>query len=220
MNFRNALPFLFSLAALTALTPRALAGGDGPMTQGVIEYSVDADALDPQLAPFFKDMALTFYFSGNNVRVESRMGAMGTTTVISKDGKTVMLMDMMGNKIAMDETPEQPDADISVSYTDATKTILGYECRKAIVTAAGTEMTYWVTDRIQMPHVESNMMVAELDGHPLEMELNLGMATVTMTATKVEASKVSADRFDTTIPDGYQKMNADELMQMMGGMGQ
>ena len=40
-----------------------------------------------------------------------------------------------------------------------------------------------------------------------------------MTATKVEATKVSSDRFDTTIPDGYQKMNADELMQMMGGIG-
>lgn len=190
------------------------------MTEGVIEYSVDADNLDPQLAPFLQDMTLRFEFSGDMVRAETNMGAMGTTTVISANGKTITLMNMMGNKMAMDESPEDPDVDVVVEYTDAYKEILGYKCRKAVVTVAGTSMNYWVTKDIQLPKIESNVLIDELEGHPLQMELSMGQMTVIMEATSVEGKKISKDRFSTTIPEGYQLMTPEELQQLMGGMGQ
>jgi hypothetical protein len=219
MNRIKSLLLLSLVPALMSVSLTAYAGGD-KLTEGVITYSVDASTVEPQLAPFLENMALTFYFSGDNVRVETAMGAMGSTTVISSGKNTVTLMNMMGNKIAMTESMEETDAEVKVEYMDVTKTILGYECRKAIISAGGMDMTYWVTDKIQMPKVESNMLVDELNGHPLQMEINLGMAAVTMTATNIEKKKVAADRFDTTVPEGYQIMTAQEMMQLMGGMGQ
>jgi hypothetical protein len=195
-------------------------GPGGAMTEGVIEYAIDADNLDPQLAPFLENMTMRFEFSGDMVRAETNMGAMGTTTVISAGGQTVTLMNMMGNKMALNESPEDPEMEVNVTYTDSYKEILGYKCRKAVVEAAGTTMSYWVTDQIQLPKIESNILVKELEGHPLEMELSLGNMTVMMKATSVEAQKVAKARFDTTIPEGYQVMTAEELQQLMGGMGQ
>lgn len=219
INRIKSLLLLSLVPALMSVSLTAYAGGD-KITEGMIEYSVDASTMDPQLAPFLENMALTFYFTSNKVRVETEMGAMGTTTVISNGDNTVTLMNMMGNKIAMTESMEEPDAEVNVEYMDETKTILGYECRKAVISAGGMDMTYWVTDKIQMPKVESNMLVDELNGHPLQMEINLGMAAVTMTATNVTKKKIDADRFDTAVPEGYEIMTAQEMMQLMGGMGQ
>lgn len=203
-----------------AVVERAVEAPAARMTEGVIEYAIDGDNLDPQLAPFLENMTLRFEFSGDMVRAETNMGVMGTTTVISAGGKTITLMNMMGNKMALTESPEDPDVEVSVEYTEAYKEVLGYKCQKAIVTMAGVSMNYWVTDKIQLPKIESNVLVKELNGHPLEMELSMGNMTVLMKATSVDEKKVSKERFETTIPEEYQIMTTEEFMQLMGGLGQ
>lgn len=205
--------------------PATLVQADPPgakqITEGRVNYKVDAKSLDPAIAQFLQNLSMVVYFSGDQLRVDMNMGLLGTTTTIAdaKTGKTVTLMNMMGNKLAVNEIPEEAKELIwTAEPTEVVKTIAGYECRKTLVKSSQTSMVYCVTDKIAAPKVRSEFQLDIINGFPLEIDMTTNGFAFTMIATGVFPEPVPASRFSQVIPDGYELMTPDEMLQMLGGM--
>ena len=217
--FRQMIAVLFFL--ITASLVQAGPPGAKLISEGRVNYKVDAKSLDPAVAQFLQNLSMVVYFSGDQLRVDMNMGLLGTTTTIAdaKTGKTLTLMNMMGNKLAVNEIPEEAqDLKWTVETTDVIKTIAGYECRKTLIKSDQTSMVYYVTDKIAAPKIQSQFQLDIIDGYPLEIDMTSGGLAFTMVATAVFPESVPASRFSQEIPAGYELMTPDEMLQMLGGM--
>jgi len=191
------------------------------ITEGKVNYKVDAKSLDPAVAQFLQNLSMVVYFSGDKLRVDMNMGLLGTTTTISdgKTGKTLTLMNMMGNKLAVNEMPEEAkELQWTVENTGAVKTIAGHECRKTLLKTDQVNLVYYVTDQIASPKIKSEFQLDKLDGFPLEMQMNNNGLSFTMIATSVVPQAVPASTFSLEIPSGYELMSPEDMLQMLGGM--
>jgi len=209
--------FLMTTVLVQAVPP----GAAKLITEGRVNYQVDAKSLDPAVAQFLQNLSMVVYFSGDQLRVDMNMGLLGTTTTIAdaKTGKTLTLMNMMGNKLAVNEIPEEAqDLKWTVETTNTIKTIAGYECRKTVVKSSQTSMVYYVTDKIAAPKIKTQFQLDIVDGYPLEIEMNNNGLAFTMIATAVFPEAVPASKFSQVIPAGYELMTPDEMLQMLGGM--
>ncbi len=188
--------------------------------EGKVSYKVDAANMDPSMASFFENMTMVLFFNTDNIRMEMNMGMMGTNTTISngKSGETLTLMDMMGNKLAVNGSLTEEQIEWTVENTSETKTIAGYECKKSILKSDQVNLTYYVTDRITTPKVKSDMPFDKLEGFPLQIEVNNAGVSFNMVASKVTDVAVDAAKFNMNIPEGYTLMTQEEMMKMLGGM--
>jgi GLPGLI family protein len=196
---------------------------------GVITYKItyEGEALNDQMKSMMpKTMTLTV--KGNKSKVEMITG-MGKNINITNgdDHTTITMMDMMGKKFAFNSTSEdiQKDmegaGDISVEYTNDTKEILGYTCKKAIIHMKGENegsMTVYYTNELGSKALNfDNPQFKDIDGLMLEYEIvnsNPGF-TMHFVATNVEKKKISDKEFD--IPEGYEIKTREDMKTMFGG---
>jgi len=112
------------------------------------------------------------------------------------------------------------EAEVTYTKSDI-KTIIGYKCYKAkvvIPTAEGIDLNLemYVTDKIKVPQISvQDLDYLSIEGTPLELVLDMGMMSLTYTATSF------SEDFDTDVfnkPEGtYKDMSLEDLQKM--GMG-
>jgi len=133
------------------------------------------------------------------------------------------LMDMMGQKFAIKMNSEEiikemgDTNNISVETTNETKEILGYTCKKAIITSIddSTELTAYFTDELATRDINfDNRLFRNINGVMLEYEIPNQMFTMHFEAVSVEKKNVDESEF--TIPDGYQIKTKEEINQLFG----
>ncbi len=216
-------------------------------TEGKVTYAIELSSDDPQMQmalPMFAGSTMQMFFTENNSRTELNMGTFITTTIITdiKKDKMLMLMSGMMGQMAIpgvlsemkekgensDERDPQDDNiegeeeqdDFEVEFTDETKEIQGYTCKKAIVSNEdGIEMIYWYTEEIKFSKDGQNYFNKDVPGFPMEFEtFNNGMK-MKMTVTEYNKSigKDASELFDLTIPEGYKEMSMEELEKMGQG---
>ena len=196
--------------------------------EGKITYSIEYDeipeALEAYEAMLPKESSITI--KGTKSKAEQSMGGMGTSSVItdSKTNSSLMLISMMGQKMAVkmsaEEIAEQKKAapKTTTKITKTTKKIAGYTCTKAIVTdAEGTEMIVWYTDQIPALGGANNKTGGDIKGFPMEYSVSANGMEMTMSVSKVSKVKIPNSTFD--IPEGYEEMTMEELQESFGGMG-
>lgn len=211
------------LAAITALVSATTIAQD---FQGVITSKIDyelPEAMEAQRSMLPSEM-ITYIGKGFS-RVEQKT-MMGDQIVITnnEDKSAVLLMNMMGKMMAIkmsdndnsdsvDENTEEP----KITYTDETKEIAGYKCKKAVVVTEDesgeeVETEIYYTEEIS-PKADNKF--AGLKGFPLQYTLNTQGMIMTVTASKIEKKKVSKKLSE--IPEGYEEMTMEEFQNMMGG---
>ncbi len=203
-----------------------------------VKTSMKIEGLPPEYAGF-GEQEITNYIKGDKTKTELTSMMMNQTILF--DGKLyTFLNEAMGNKTGYTATKEEIEAAASektetkpkVEYTSEKKTIAGYECNKAIITAVDKEkkenkITVWVTDKIKYDmskarKANSNMMdLGDLKGYPLEMEMarsQNGMdMKITLTATDVSTKPID-DAVFTVSTDGYKMSSYKEAMEKMKAM--
>ena len=202
------------------------------VTEGSVKYSIDMSSTNPELEmqlAMMQGSTFELFFQEDVTRSEMNMGTIMKIVTItnakSEDG--VMLMSGMMGNTAVKMNPEdlnEAKEDVSeteVTFTDETKEIQGFKCKKAVVTdEEGTESIIWYSEEITVNKLGQTYLNKEVPGFPLEFELNQGEMKMTMTSTEFNKKldkKAAKTMFDTTIPEGYTEMSPDELR---GGMGQ
>ncbi|MGB0916095.1 MAG: DUF4412 domain-containing protein [Flavobacteriales bacterium] len=214
---------LFTALVAIAITLPTLAQKkfEGSITFG-LEYK-DLPAEMAAMEAMLPD-EMTTRVKGDKTRMEQSMG-MGMSQVTITDMKKksgMLLMDMMGKKMAVemskDELDKMDKKDKSkkpeFKYVDGTKEVAGYKCKRALVTMEGIgEMELYYTEDI--PSGASTQFEG-LKGFPLEYTMDAGQFKIKMTAKEVKSEKLDKSLFE--IPEGFQKMTFEEFQKSMGGM--
>lgn len=196
--------------------------------EGTIVFSLDYKDLPAEMAAMSAMLPdeMTTKVTSTKTRIEQSMGmGMSQVTIVDiKKGSGVLLMDMMGQKKAIEMSEEEfkkmdkkksADKKPEFKYVDGQgKTIAGYKCEKAIVVIEGVgEMEVFYTK--DLPAGASKQFEG-LNGFPLEYTIKQGPMTILVSATSVKQEKLDKKLFE--VPDGYEKLTFEEFQKQMGGM--
>lgn len=215
----------FKSIALIAITILATSSLFAQTTEAVIQYDVKMDSDDAQVKQQLSMMSgstMTMMFKDDNFKQIMDMGMQKTTTIVNgKTDKSLMLMDMMGMKMAIPmEQPKDEEGAVKpeVDVTGETKEILGYKCKEVIITSEDeSEIIVYVTEEIAPKNNKSNYG-SSVKGFALQIEVEQPMFNMIMTATNIEKKVKDKKAFDTKIPDGYEEKTMEDLKAMGGGM--
>jgi hypothetical protein len=115
--------------------------------------------------------------------------------------------------------------DPKIEYLNETKTIAGYECKKAVITTVGKDkkeekMEVWYSDKFENPNKEGKGrgqgFMKGFKGLPFEFSNAQGGMKFTMIAKAVSTDPIDDSKFNLST-DGYKMMTMDELKAMQGG---
>lgn len=197
--------------------------------EGSVTYVMTMEGLPPEQAAMMGDMETKVYYKDK--KTYSEMNSMMYSYKILNDEKgQLFLMDQMGNKFFTRTSKEEldkmaeasKDKDPKIEYTNETKTIAGYECKKAIVTSAGKEgeikTDVWYSEKV--PYVSQGggrrgEMFKGLKGMPLEFSMKQGPYNIKMSAKEVSFDKVPDSVFALST-EGYTEKKLDDLKKGAG----
>jgi hypothetical protein len=209
------------------------AGGppSGKPFEGVITFKItypDTKFSESQLAMFPK--VLTVSIKGSKSRTDLVMSGMNTIEITDYTEKTsVSLLNMMGQKYAIKQTTSEIESKLAsegkptVVYSEETKVIAGYTCKKVVVTMNddGVTSTFegWYSNEIGSKLSNfNNPVYKDIDGAMLEFSMKNQDVGMKFTATSVEKKSLPAKDFE--IPSDYTLTTQDELKSKFGGGNQ
>ena len=225
-NMTRLNSFRLRLLAIALLLGLQLSAQTAAVSDFRVDYKVNLN--DPKMDPMAKMMMssakMSMSFLGQKSRVEMNMNAMMNTVAINDETtkKSIVLMNMMGKKMAM--VPDDDPAELKNRYnststkTGKTKTIAGYKCAEYIIkTTEGDQIQMWCTTAIKPKSTATDFSFKNVEGFPLEMDMNQDGMKMKMTATKVSLEKPAATLFSTAVPKGYELTTQDKMADEFGG---
>lgn len=199
--------------------------------EGHASFNIQITSNDPEMEStiaMMKDPSMNLYFSKDKTRTELDLGMFVTTVITDEpNDQALILMDMMGMKMAVpttiteinkeSEAGEKTD-NTKVTLVNETKKILGYKCKKAIITNEdGFEATYWYTEEImQLSSEGQDLFDAEIPGFAMEFESytdGINMNFIITEFTK-GTHDFTSSTFSTKTPEGYKELTEEELKEM------
>jgi GLPGLI family protein len=172
-----------------------------------ITYSIAADSssTDKDLVESLKESTKTIYIKGNNCRADLFSPAFKQSTFFDKtDGNAVVLREFGNNKFmtnldnaAWKKQNSKFDG-LTISNTNETKSILGYECKKATIQLQDSSYYELYFATAIAPSVkEFDYQFKDVPGFVLEYSVQDKTGKkIHYTATKINLSPVPASRFD------------------------
>lgn len=215
----------------TAVLATAVFSVFGQKTSGQVSYDVFVSTDDPQTQSYISNMEgsmLELYFHDGKIKSELFMGEFMTTSTISHKGKdtALVLLDGMMGQIAMKSTEDDMSDEQKlamskrdVELVDETKEIMGYECKKAIVTGADDkEAVIWYTTEIVPSYRDGQYMYEDIPGVPLEINSSWGKMDLQMVAFEFKKKIKKPEKvFSMEVPNGFVLRTAEEMKQMRQG---
>jgi len=192
---------------------------------GKITFEIDYDlpeAMEPQRSMLPTEM-ITHIGKQHSKVIQNTMLGEQITIINFKTKITTSLINLMGQKIAIEmgdifESSENSNKP-TIEYIDDSKTIAGYECKKAIYTITTTTDDIdekIATEIYYSPEIpaQSNHQFKDLKGLPLEYSVTTQGMTMKIKAISVTKEKYTKKVFE--IPSDYEKMTMEEFQKMMG----
>jgi len=221
--------FTMVLIAMVALMP--LAKAQKAPFLGTVVYDVTLAGDVPEQAKPMMPTEMTLKVSPDKMITVMHSSMMDIKNVFDAPAQVSnTLMDMMGQKFNIKNTAadladqkKKAGLTMTVKPTTETKTIAGYNCKKAIMTVKSNqsaEQTFEVyfTEDFDVSKFNFALTLPEVDGLPLEFTMSQGPFSLKMTARSVKKENIAASEF--VIPAGYKQVTTEELQTMFGGGGQ
>jgi len=172
----------------------------------VYEVSVDDEKADPRVLKAMAGATKVLYIKGSKTRSELISPNFQQAIIYdSKTDSTIVLREFGNSKylsfLNEDKRNEKNKKfeGVKFTYTDETKTILGYECKKVIATLKdGSAYTMYYTPTIIPSTRDYEYQFKDLPGFVLEYEAELEnrKSKVKYTATKITLTPVASVKFD------------------------
>lgn len=192
--------------------------------EGTVTYVMTMEGLPPEQAAMMGDMETKIYYKDKKSLSETSSMMFSTKTLTDENGQ-LQLIDQMGNKMftrtskaeldKMAETSKEKEP--KIEYVNETKTIAGYECKKAIITMASKEgdvkSEVWYTEKV--PYISQGggkrgEMFKGLKGMPMEFSFKQQAMNIKMSAKEVSLAKVPDSVF-TLSTEGYTEKKMDDI---------
>lgn len=197
---------------------------DGKVTQGVIRYDITYVKNNLTHFPAHLLPTLMIYKFNRNYSSMNIEGFLGFFEIINflDHGEEVntTLLKVMNNKLLYRGSANEfaccydTFPNMKVVYTNETKVIAGYPCKKAVFElndSAQRKFDVYYTDRIKTTNVSSQFK--DIDGALMEFNLHLNAIEMRLSATKVEAVRVSDKEFD--FPKGYKRVTRRSMQSVL-----
>jgi GLPGLI family protein len=188
------------------------------LAECTVDYSVntdDVEGIDNSIIETFKSTSKTVYIKGNQSRVDLKSTAFSQAVIYNKkSGDAVILREIGGNKFltklsnAAWTKSNSRYENAKLTLLDETKIILGYECKKAVLTLADSlNLNLYYTIGFTPSVNEFEYQFKNVPGFVLEYEAqDKSGIKVRYIATKINLNPVSASKFE--IPtSGYRLLN-------------
>jgi len=207
------------LPLLTFLFLTSVSFAQKKISEGTISYDIviNTNSEKTQAADFLDGATSTVYLKCAKSRVEI-VSSLGTqSTILDGTKNTVTVLKEFGEqKYLINMTPEEYRAanekqnNVTFTYSNEEKTILGYKCKKAIgKLPSGATFSVWYTPDLVPENREYQYVNRELPGLAMEYESSIGKTQVTYTVSKISLNPVPASKFD--VPKtGYRVMTFQE----------
>ena len=207
--------FAFVFVCLSALQSSAQ---QRVVAECTVTYSISAEESkgDKDVIESLKASTKTIYIKGNDSRTDLLSPSFTQSVLYNKTtGDAVILREFGNNKFMtkldnvkwVAENKKYDGMVISLANTE-TKTLLGYECKKAVIQLKdGSSFTLFYATNIIPSVKEFEYQFKDIPGFVLEFESQETEGRkIKYTATKINLSPVQASRFD--IPtNGYRLLN-------------
>jgi hypothetical protein len=217
------------LAVLLFISAAVVQAKNDKPFSGKITFQVEIDSDEiPMEARAMLPKVMNYYIGEMHTKSElfTQMGTQSSIENLVEITKT-NLLDIAGQKFAYEETTKDLEKEwakvpeTELEFTGKTKTIAGYTCKQVIARKTSDGQIYstgWYTDEL-IVHENINYfnpVFREVSGLFLEFDMEAS-PEMKMKFTAMTIEKVKVKDNDFIIPEGYQVMSQEELMQMFGG---
>jgi len=209
---------LISLFALTTMSTFAQQDKQRVLAECTIDFNVDVSeltGLDNTTIETFKATTKTVYIKANQSRVDFKSPSFSQSVIYDKKtGDAVILREIGNNKFLTKLNNDSWKKNNSrfnnatLKTLDETKTILGYECKKAVLTLVdGVSLNLYYIPTFIPSVKEFEYQFKDVPGLVLEYESqDKNGQKIKYSATKINLNPVSISRFE--IPTtGYRILN-------------
>jgi hypothetical protein len=196
------------------------------INDGTLTYKISIETVkgEKQLSSASNDATLNLFLSKDKSRTEMQSKPGIETTVFdTKAGKGFILKEYSGQKLMITATKEnwtlknQIISSLSFTISDEIITIAGYACKKAVATSAdGKNYTVYFDPTVSITNKTYNSAFSQLDGMPVQYELQSGNLILKYTLTKYNTDVLPVAKFDAP-KLGYRVMTYDENQQLKKG---
>lgn len=219
-------PIRTAVLLMLLLTGAVFSYAQKTVSEGTLVYDIviQSGNKEPQMADALDGGTVTVYIKGGQSRSDM-VSALGKETTIhdTKTGNAVILKEYSGQKLMITLTKEnwgqknKTYSDIKFEPADETKTIAGYNCKKAVAKLpSGKTFQVFYTPDLSMSNKEYNATFKNLPGVALEYEYESGTTKYRYTLSKISFEPVPVSKFD--FPKaGYRVMTYEENQQMRKG---
>lgn len=202
---------------------------DGKPFEGEITYEITYPESKPSQIEMLPNL-MKVYVKDELIKTVLNTGMRKTTNIFySSEMYSIKLLDKMEQKYAVRSSTEIIKNRIDkapkpqIEYLDETKEILGYTCKKAVVTIKnemiGTEsklIVYYLDEFSQKNLNKNNPIFYGINGIMLEYEMDAMGTFAKFTAISVKNKKIPRKEFD--IPKDYEITTKEELKSKFGVM--
>lgn len=201
------------------------------INEGKIVMAISLPDTTGEMGSMMKSMAGTeqvIYFKGENTRMEMNIGAgmgLNMITIGNQNGESYTLMNIVGKKYALKSNAGQKDSLMKVAHmqykvklTNETKRVLGYNCKKAVLTMEINNKKevsdYWYTNDIVIPAFQKGQLLSqighkEVNGMPVETIIKMNGVSLKMTLAAIDKIPVPDSLFK--VPADYTITTMDEI---------
>jgi GLPGLI family protein len=217
-NFLTPIAIVFLLMVCTNLMAQKT------LSEGTIVYNIDINTTTEMGTKPLSSVTSTVMVKNMLTRSEM-VSSVGNEITIhdAKLGSAIILKEYSGQKLMITLNKENWEFknkaynDVNFTFTDETKTIAGFECKKATaVLANGNTFVVFYNPTILMGNKLYNVTFKNLPGLAMQYTFEQGKTTFTYTAASVNFDPVSASKFETP-KAGYRVMTYDQNQQIKKG---
>jgi GLPGLI family protein len=195
--------------------------------EGTITYSISFEnaGLPPEIIDRLKGSESIIFIKGDKRRIDLNTPIQNQSTFIDDKTRSMATsIDLEGKKylIKLTEADIKSEKEMApettIKYSDSTKLIAGYNCKKANVKMKDKDgnieaVVVYYTNEIPPNNVKE--IFEGLKGLPLEYTITQGGIKMTFTAKNISKDPVPDAKLD--LPkEGYTEITMDELKKTMG----
>jgi GLPGLI family protein len=207
-----AISFVLLLTGTTTFAQKAI-------SEGTFTYDIAIQSATDKTAAV-TNATFTVFLKGLISRTDMTSNLGSEKTIYdAKAGTASILKEYSGQKLMItltkDNWKEKNKKTEGVSYTDQAekKEILNYQCTKAVAKLSdGSAITVFYTKDITVQNKEYDPLFKNLNGLPLQYEVETGKLKFTYTINKIDQGNLPQAKFD--LPKtGYRVITYDENKQ-------
>ena len=180
----------------------------------IINYAISSEegSSDKDMMESLKQSTKTVYIKGNDSRTDLNSPSFSQSLIYNKNTGTAVVLREFGNNKLMTRLDNakwlkenKRFEGMTISFATDTKTILGYDCKKALIQLKdGNIFTVYYATNIIPSVKEFEYPFKDVPGFVLEYEeQSAGNKKIRYTATKINFNPVQASKFDIPV-SGYR----------------